>query len=763
MLLRKLLKYSRRIAIGTKLLVLVAAALLFTVGGLTINSLNTFNKEALNSTFLSSDLITATKTSEIHSWLSTVLKRAEGIANAGKSFVPSLNEKDLLFVEISESGTVTFRWINGVIGRKVAFSESKLTEIRTLTRPNKSKLEAGFAQTYGITLPSQHRVLWLILPLVGKPGYLSVGVMQDVLTKSFEETAPYTFALYNREGALLTEPGNPFPPKLKDGLNLEIVRKMLMSELPRDSLEFESNGQNYLGTYSKLGIAELSVLGAIPKSTALSRGLSLIKRSFLIAALIVSVFLILVYLFGESIAAPIRKLKRATRQISKGNYEVDVAVRTGDEIADLAIGFNFMSMEISKRVENLTKITEASQKMSTLVDSVEVLEFTSDTLMELLKCKRGIAWYRHSRDAAAEELKTVKRNWFDESQISVRQLSEKIGTSEQIMKIRLETGYALAAPITENAEVVGYVVVTDRFSSSYDFHDEDFSIANSVLASTCNAFDNIQLLGATAEAARVEKERETSQYVQETAFPPASIVRDSIEIQSAYLPAVPCGGDWWGCLEFGTDKLLLAIGNASGMGTSAAMAAATTRSAFSVLHGIGKNSPMLASSPNIILHILNKAVFEAGQGNILMTLFVAVLDLKSGELTYANASHDPAYLYRPTIAGEEGSKENLSPLESELGPRLGQSEKAFYKQSKVQLRSEDRLILYTDGIPEGQDSHSLEYGEGKFVESLLANMHRKPADLRDGVLADFRQYIDKEPLHDDATLVICLVKAFAQS
>jgi sigma-B regulation protein RsbU (phosphoserine phosphatase) len=267
------------------------------------------------------------------------------------------------------------------------------------------------------------------------------------------------------------------------------------------------------------------------------------------------------------------------------------------------------------------------------------------------------------------------------------------------------------------------------------------------------------LLRQTADKARMEKELETARHVQNTMFPPPQIKIGNFHVEGYYTPAAECGGDWWGCIELPNNKVLLAIGDATGHGVPAAMITATAMATCTIIHSLSEKSPTLASSPKAMLHLLNKAVYESARGSIVMTFFIAVVDLKAQTITYASASHDPIYWYKkPSGAapGSTGERSLLHTLEVEPGPILGQQLDSFYQQNTVQLNPGDFILLYTDGLPEGLDPNQVEYGERKFQRSVLRHSHEElPSIIRDNILHDFQEFIQGEPLHDDVTLAVC--------
>jgi HAMP domain-containing protein len=178
-----------------------------------------------------------------------------------------------------------------------------------------------------------------------------------------------------------------------------------------------------------------------------------------------------------------------------------------------------------------------------------------------------------------------------------------------------------------------------------------------------------------------------------------------------------------------------------------------------LVQAVGAEYPRIAASPGAVLGLLNRAVHESTRGTLQMTFFVAILDAASGEISFATASHEPAYLYhRPAEgAAPEGAArfDAFEALVVAPGPRLGDGLRPEYAEARARLRPGDLLTLYTDGLTEGRDPSGAEFGERKFLRAFLKHASGDAAAIRDGVLAEFRAHAAGEPLHDDITLAVC--------
>lgn len=257
-----------------------------------------------------------------------------------------------------------------------------------------------------------------------------------------------------------------------------------------------------------------------------------------------------------------------------------------------------------------------------------------------------------------------------------------------------------------------------------------------------------RLMKDTAEKARMEGELSTVKTVQETLFPAAQSQFGPLRIMGHFEPASECGGDWWSYSRIG-NKIFLYIGDATGHGAPAAMITSAAVSAAAVIEGLNDVTPAKAMT------ILNKAILQTSKGSIMMTFFVAAIDLDENKFTYACASHDPPYLMRRT--GEKLGRKDLVPLNEVNGPRLGDRKDFQYEEKTVEFSPGDLVFFYTDGILDIQDLEGKKWGERNFLKSLLDSSNL--GENADGKIEQLRTRLNGfrngSNLIDDVTMVMC--------
>jgi len=222
-------------------------------------------------------------------------------------------------------------------------------------------------------------------------------------------------------------------------------------------------------------------------------------------------------------------------------------------------------------------------------------------------------------------------------------------------------------------------------------------------------------------------------------FPPFP-ERNDIDLYGVLEPAREVGGDFYDFFLLDDNRILLAIGDVSGKGVPAALFMAVTRSFLrSAFHS--------ASDPGAALTRINHDLIEGNDACMFVTLFCAVLDIATGELSYANAGHNP-----PAILHDDGQIEWIT---QSGGPIAGVVESALYTSGACLLPLEATLVLYTDGVTEAMDSKGQLYGEERLSTTLAHSA--PPSDCHaviQRILDDIHHFAGDAEQSDDITMLL---------
>jgi serine phosphatase RsbU (regulator of sigma subunit) len=315
-----------------------------------------------------------------------------------------------------------------------------------------------------------------------------------------------------------------------------------------------------------------------------------------------------------------------------------------------------------------------------------------------------------------------------------------------IMVVLLMSSW-ITKPINSLAKLAGQFLESNfKVRSTIKSSDEI-----GVLAYSFNKMaDDINIyMGQMQEKFRLEEEIKTAQLVQTQFFPQSEVSHEKYFIKSFYKSATECAGDWWGNIQT-SDQTILVIADVTGHGTPAALMTAVLHSALIGLKNMSKVDKNFLASPQKIMNYLNSIFCQSSQ-NLNATAFVGILNHHSLEFCYANASHSAPLLLDHSI--KNPTKNDLKPLLENLSPRLGESDLSVYKSASVLLKPQDRLIFYTDGIIEAENSDRKKYGQRRFLKTILNSKDKNIADVIALIKADFETFYDKEQLDDDFTLI----------
>jgi len=186
--------------------------------------------------------------------------------------------------------------------------------------------------------------------------------------------------------------------------------------------------------------------------------------------------------------------------------------------------------------------------------------------------------------------------------------------------------------------------------------------------------------------------------VQHRLLPPPSVQIPGATIHSWWQPAAACGGDWWSAQALDQDRGLVVLGDVTGHGAPAALITAVIRGACDLAR-MGMRSQL---HPNLLLRMLNRIVVEAAQHDFMSTSVALATKLGSGELRLANAGHRAPLLL-------SGGRWRL--VQGDREPPLGSQPAVTYTELSVPVAPGDRLVLFTDGLPEAENAQGQQLGE----------------------------------------------------
>ena len=246
----------------------------------------------------------------------------------------------------------------------------------------------------------------------------------------------------------------------------------------------------------------------------------------------------------------------------------------------------------------------------------------------------------------------------------------------------------------------------------------------------------------TAEKERFESELRVAHEIQmsllKKIFPPFP-QRSDFSLYAALEPAREVGGDLYDFALVGDNRLVFYVGDVSDKGVPAALVMAMTMSLMR------RAAQQPGVTPAEILRQVNAAVAEENENAMFVTLFVGILDLRTGELCFSNAGHNP-----PLILDGDGRCRFL-PLPD--GLVLGVTPDAEYRDDVVRLERGEAIVVYTDGVTEAMNPDRTLYSEERLRATVAALAGRSVTETVDEIVASVHTHAAGARQSDDIAVL----------
>jgi len=252
-----------------------------------------------------------------------------------------------------------------------------------------------------------------------------------------------------------------------------------------------------------------------------------------------------------------------------------------------------------------------------------------------------------------------------------------------------------------------------------------------------------QLEETTTIKERMESELRIARDIQMSMVPCLFPTYPGLDMCASMMPAREVGGDLYGYLLAG-HKLYFAVGDVSGKGVPASLFMAQATRLFQTLAKQGM-------SPAEICTRINDALSgEDNQGNMFVTMFLGLLDLETGHLSYCNAGHNP-----PILGGGSNGGDFLQMVPN---APIGVLPGLEFKGEEIESIKGRPLFVYTDGLNEAEDPDHRQYGDDRLLNFLRSCSFESTRQVIEGITADVEKHRNGAEPNDDLTMMCLNVK-----
>lgn len=267
----------------------------------------------------------------------------------------------------------------------------------------------------------------------------------------------------------------------------------------------------------------------------------------------------------------------------------------------------------------------------------------------------------------------------------------------------------------------------------------DFSDLEATIEKTLSELNTLkQGLQARDALSAIQQEMELAGRLQQSILPNAYPDRTDVAVFGKMVPAKEVGGDFYDFFFVGKDRLGFIIADVSGKGVTAAMFMGVSRTLlrFTALQGLGADK--------VLTHVNNLLCVD-NEICMFVTVLYGILDLNTGELTYANGGHTPPVRLR------EGSPVEVLPRTQ--GIALGIVDDSEFQAGRTTLAPGDLIYLCTDGMPDAENPANEFFGEERLMAELGRMTDISPEYVVNNAYNIVTDHVASGPQFDDMTQI----------
>ncbi len=248
----------------------------------------------------------------------------------------------------------------------------------------------------------------------------------------------------------------------------------------------------------------------------------------------------------------------------------------------------------------------------------------------------------------------------------------------------------------------------------------------------------LEIRTMTAEKERTETEMANAAQIQKATLPTAFPKRKEFDLYAMMESAKEVGGDFYDFFFLDETHFFLLVGDVSGKGMPGALFMMTAKALL-------KTRALQGGSFSEILNDVNGQLLEINQSNMFVTVWMAAIDITTGNGFASNAGHTDSVIRR---AGGE-----YELVRYRHDPLIGIVPVKIFNSHPISLSPGDSFFIYTDGVSEAVNSEDELYGEERMLEALNRHKEEDMKGLLGAVKEEIEKYAEGVDQYDDITMM----------
>ncbi len=528
-----------------------------------------------------------------------------------------------------------------------------------------------------------------------------------------------------------------------------------------------------------IGTACITLSGHYMQSRLLGLGIRLVPAAVLLICLSILMVIIIAQII---ITKPLRRLSEGIDTAATGDFNRRVTVKSTNEIGTVIRDFNSMNESLNRQKELLFSLYNTAQSLDALGERETLITRSLAAIGDLIgprQCILGLVENNNiviksttgfdSPDSLHNEqlifpndifIKTFKK------QKARKFVTATLADTFSDLKIPVQTPgeEILISPLVHAKKSKGLIMLIGKKNET-EFTESDRKFCDIISLATSMSLFNIELIEKSQKKKQTESESVIADLTRKVLMPRKPFKMKGIEVCSYYRPVGDTHGNWHGFIDDkDNNRLSVFIGDATGQGTQAALAASTASSFIKTMSMLKKQKDILAlimdkktdfnfdqnelplsMKPSYLLTLLNRILYSNVFGKQTMTLFASTFDLSKKKIYFANAGHEIPVLLK--------KKESLPAALTSSGARLGDSAEAHYDEHTLDLDAGDVIVWYSAGATRCLNRTNEQYGTMRFLSKIRELSSFSAQEICKKTVEDIHSFRKNKPLVDDISLV----------
>jgi len=393
--------------------------------------------------------------------------------------------------------------------------------------------------------------------------------------------------------------------------------------------------------------------------------------------------------------------------------------------------------------------------LSKLITQVFDIKELADTVTKMLTkvCNSDSAWLVIKNNNGFEIASVNEIGYLEAEKITELLLNETsqennslITFNRKALKLNIKSelktvvfSAVAIAPLKLHEEISGYLFTARK--THYSFDEDEKKSVEAFADYAAVALENAKLLKESIEKERLEKELDVAREIQFKILPSKTPECTHLKIASLFVPAFEVGGDYYDFFDLGEQKLGFVIADVSGKGISAAFIMAEVK-------GIFESLSKIIDRPRELLIKVNEILKNSLDKKSFVTAIYGIVDGKTSKVILSRCGHTPI------LYSHDNLIERLTPAGIGLGLDYSGSFTNTIKEMEINLKNNDILVFYSDGITESKNHNMEDFGYDRLEKLIQSNKEKDVDSIANSIMQELTQFSKDSSQHDDITLVI---------